>query len=389
MCPYFLRLALVFAVFDTSTRTQKGMRPMNFSLPLAMWFVAAIPLTALLLIITLRLRLGRFVLDHPGARSLHNSPIPRIGGMAIMAALILLALVYQPQMWITIAPSLAVLIIISFIDDRRGLPVLVRLCSQLIASISLVLQLVFYSVLAMWQPTLSSQALGNIFGCGLLILALMWVMNLYNFMDGADGVSGGMTAIGFMGYAIAASANGASSIAFSSIVVSGAALSFLFFNFAPARVFMGDAGSIPIGFLAGALGLMGNLQNAWPWWFPPLVFSPFIVDATVTILKRACQSKKIWVAHREHYYQRLVLLGWSHKRLALTEYVLMVACAGSALYALKIPAQRLFVGTTISVQHAMLIGWCLVYLALGVTLEIVFLRRQNALPKTTHPTGLK
>lgn len=352
---------------------------MTFSLLLPFWCFAGTAFAALLLVLMLRLRLGRFVLDRPGSRSLHNIPVPRLGGVAIMTALILSALVYKPQMWAMIAPSLAVLIIISLIDDRRSVPVLVRLCLQLIASISLVLQLVFHNVLALWQPTLSSQALGNIFGCGLLVLAFMWVMNLYNFMDGADGLAGGMTVSGFMAYAIAAGASGANNIAFVSIIVSGAALGFLFFNFEPARVFMGDAGSIPLGFLAGALGLMGNLQNAWPWWFPPLVFSPFIVDATVTLIKRACQRKKIWVAHREHYYQRLVLMGWSHKRLALTEYVLMLACAGSALYALQLPAQQLFAGTSLSAQHAILVFWCVTYLAFGIALEIIFLRHEKQL----------
>jgi UDP-N-acetylmuramyl pentapeptide phosphotransferase/UDP-N-acetylglucosamine-1-phosphate transferase len=113
--------------------------------------------------------------------------------------------------------------------------------------------------------------------------------------------------------------------------LSGAALGFLLFNFDPARVFLGDAGSIPLGFLAGGLGLLGVVKGVWPWWFPLLAFSPFVVDATATLLRRMARREKFWTAHREHYYQRLVRMGWSHRRLALVEYTLMAACGASAL----------------------------------------------------------
>ena len=135
---------------------------------------------------------------------------------------------------------------------------------------------------------------------------------------------------------------------------------------------MGDAGSIPLGFLAAAIGILGNLVNAWPWWFPLLVFSPFIVDATVTLLKRTVSGKKIWVAHREHYYQRLVLLGWSHKKLAIAEYALMLACAASALYALEY-ASRWSEYT----HKIMLLFWCCAYIAIMLGLEIMFARHQS------------
>jgi UDP-GlcNAc:undecaprenyl-phosphate/decaprenyl-phosphate GlcNAc-1-phosphate transferase len=340
-------------------------------------------MVASILVLIFKSKFGHLFLDHPTTRSLHISPLPRVGGVAINATLVVLSLIYWPNGCTMIAPSLTVLVVVSALDDCYSVPTLVRLCLQFIASLLLVLELIVYGVDTIWQGSTASQYLNGMGGFVVLVLVVTWITNLYNFMDGADGLAGGMSVIGFMAYTIAASANGEDGIAFMSIIISGASLGFLFFNFAPARVFMGDAGSIPLGFLAGALGLMGNLQNAWPWWFPLLVFSPFIVDATVTLLKRACQRKKIWQAHREHYYQRLVLMGWSHKRLALTEYVLMLACAGSALYALQLPVQPLFAGSIVSVQHAILIGWCLVYLALGVSLEIVFSRHQNSLPKTT------
>jgi UDP-GlcNAc:undecaprenyl-phosphate GlcNAc-1-phosphate transferase len=104
-------------------------------------------------------------------------------------------------------------------------------------------------------------------------------------------------------------------------------------NFPPARVFMGDTGSIPLGFLAGALGGYGWAAGAWPAWFPVLVFSPFVVDATVTLLRRLARRERVWIAHRTHYYQRLVLCGWSPRRLAWSAYALMAVAAAAALAA--------------------------------------------------------
>jgi UDP-N-acetylmuramyl pentapeptide phosphotransferase/UDP-N-acetylglucosamine-1-phosphate transferase len=96
---------------------------------------------------------------------------------------------------------------------------------------------------------------------------------------------------------------------------------------------MGDGGSVPLGFLAAAIGIEGWTRGVWPLWFGPLVFAPFVVDATITLLKRAARGERFWLAHREHYYQRLVRSGWTHGRLAGAEYVLMLACGSAALAA--------------------------------------------------------
>jgi UDP-N-acetylmuramyl pentapeptide phosphotransferase/UDP-N-acetylglucosamine-1-phosphate transferase len=94
---------------------------------------------------------------------------------------------------------------------------------------------------------------------------------------------------------------------------------------------MGDAGSIPLGFLAGALGLTGWKHGLWPLWFPLLAFAPFVIDASVTLCKRLLRRERVWQAHREHYYQRLVRMGWTHRKTVLAEYLLMTICAAAAL----------------------------------------------------------
>jgi UDP-N-acetylmuramyl pentapeptide phosphotransferase/UDP-N-acetylglucosamine-1-phosphate transferase len=112
---------------------------------------------------------------------------------------------------------------------------------------------------------------------------------------------------------------------------------FLLFNFPPARLFMGDAGSIPIGFLAAALSLSGWRDGDWPFWFPAAVFAPFIVDATLTFAKRLISGKRTWDAHAERYCQRLVRMGWGDRKTALAEYGLMFGCGAIALWALRQP----------------------------------------------------
>ena len=210
------------------------------------------------------------------------------------------------------------LALLSYFDDRRGLPVVLRMLAHLAAA-----ALVVSAVPVSWPLA----------AC--LAFALAWMANLYNFMDGSDGLAGGMTLAGFAIYGIAAMTSN-HDLALSSFIVAAAAAGFLVFNFHPARAFMGDAGSVPLGFLAGGLGLVGWQSDVWPPWFPALVFSPFIVDATLTLSRRLLCGDRIWQAHREHYYQRLVRMGWGHRRTALAEYGVMLAAGGSALVLMRV-----------------------------------------------------
>ena len=148
--------------------------------------------------------------------------------------------------------------------------------------------------------------------------------------------------------------------------LTGAAAGFLVFNFPPARVFMGDAGAIPLGFLAITLGVHGSMQRFWPWWFAALVFSPFIVDATITLLRRTLKGHKPWIAHRDNYYQRLVLAGWSHRKTALAYYGVMLAAAGSA-----------FIAMQSADPHAILLLWVITYTLLLILLEWRFYEKKN------------
>lgn len=252
--------------------------------------------------------------DLPNARSLHSVPVPRSGGLGILAGAALgCTQALPPVLWLV---ALAMLAGLSLIDDHRPLSARLRLLFQVLAALAAV-------------AGCSGPAPGIVLGV-LAFVSVIWMINLYNFMDGANGLAGGMALFGFAAYAVAASVAGDADLGIWAACIAGAAGGFLLFNFDPARVFMGDVGSVPLGFLAAALGLEGIARGSWPLWFPLLVFSPFIFDATTTLIRRALRGEKVWQAHREHCYQRLVRSGWSHRKLALRAYALMFAVAASA-----------------------------------------------------------
>ncbi len=267
------------------------------------------------------------LLDEPNERSLHARPVPRTGGIAIMAGVLAAALWLRAPL--PLVAAAAALVAVSLVDDWRSLPSGLRLVVHVAVCAA------FCAASVPEVPWLLLAALA---------LALGWMANLYNFMDGADGLAGGMAVAGFGTYALAAAIGGDASLAWLCASVAAAAAAFLLSNFPPARIFMGDAGSVPLGFLAAALGLVGWQRGLWPWWFPAASFAPFVVDASVTLLRRALRGERVWQAHRSHYYQRLILLGWSHRRTALAEYALMATGAGAALLALgRAPAVQLAV----------------------------------------------
>lgn len=289
------------------------------------------------------LRSGRVgPMDTPNARSLHSRPVPRSGGLGILAASFAgLILSLDWAGWLALAVT--ALALVSWLDDRHNLPAWVRFAVHLSAAMLLATT----GQLPAWGWT----------GMIVMVLGLAWLTNLYNFMDGADGLAGGMTVFGFLAYALAAIMAGAHSMALLCLAVAGGALGFLFFNFHPARIFMGDVGSIPLGFMAGALGLLGVRDGLWPLPFVLMVFSPFVVDASVTLCRRALRGERLWHAHREHYYQRLVQSGWSHKKMALAWYALMAGTALSGLFALPLPAEGwLLIGFAWACLYAGL-GW--------------------------------
>lgn len=306
-----------------------------------------------------------YLLDHPNERSLHTHPTPRTGGVAMLVGLgvalpvwLIIVDVMGPILWLLSGTGLVAML--SFLDDRNGVSVGVRFLGHIVGASFVVLGA------GLMLPSFSQHTLWPLWvGVGLSVLFLVWMINLYNFMDGMDGLAAGMAVIGFSAFAVmGALANNLSFLVINLTIV-GAAGGFLVFNFPPARIFMGDTGSATLGILAGTLCLWGAQEAVFSFWAGLLVFSPFIVDATVTLVRRILQRERIWVAHKTHYYQRLVLLGWGHRKTVLAAYILMLACAGSAMWIARSPSSLPLVFGV----------WVSAYMLLAVLVHILELRR--------------
>jgi len=260
--------------------------------------------------------------DRPNHRSLHDRPVPRAGGWAIFAG------------WAAALPfagplpgfpdgattvlflAVAALFAVSLVDDYRGVPAPVRLVVQVVGALAL------------------TGSMGAAFGWGAAGAAaaafvLVAATNFFNFMDGSDGLAGTMAVTGFSASAAAAALAGATWAPWFALAC--AVVPFLAQNLPPARLFLGDAGSAPLGFLAGAAGLAGVAGGVWPAWFPVLVFLPFLADAAVTLARRLFRGERVWQPHRTHYYQRLVRLRGGHRGTLRAYGGLMLGCAASAV----------------------------------------------------------
>ena len=306
------------------------------------------------------------VLDAPNERSLHVGQIPRTGGVAIVVSLIIgisHLLIRNSLQWPLAIGCGAVLLvsIISFLDDVYKLTPLFRLSVQVLAAATAISAGIKVSLIHL--PGIV-YPLPYIFTVVFSLLFIIWMTNLYNFMDGMDGFAGGMAVVGFsvLGYlGLRADDIGYAGVCFA---VAAASAGFLVFNFPPARIFMGDTGSSTLGYMVGILGIWADKDNIAPLWVTMLIFSPFIVDATVTLVRRLLAGEKVWQAHRSHYYQRLVQAGWGHRRVVLCEYLVMLAAAGSAILAVHYSKEL--------VQWSVLLVWAAIYIALAWSVDRIW-----------------
>jgi len=242
----------------------------------------------------------------PSDRTLHVGAIPRAGGWAIWAGFLPVALWLPPVFpggglagWL---PAFVAVLAVSAADDMREVRVQARLAVHLAAAA--------WCAWALWRGADPSSALtwSSVAAIAAMTLAIAWSANLYNFMDGSDGLAALMALFGFGAYGVAASREGGAAF----LALAAATLPFLAVNRPRATMFMGDVGSVPLGFLAAVFGLAGAVTGLWPAWFPVLVFLPFIADASVTLARRAAGGARLSDPHKEHYYQRLHRMGAGH-----------------------------------------------------------------------------
>ncbi|MBM3571154.1 MAG: glycosyltransferase family 4 protein [Alphaproteobacteria bacterium] len=246
----------------------------------------------------------RRLLDHPNERSSHAVPTPRGGGIGILLVLLPALAVHGYLADYGAKAALAALLAlglgaVSWIDDRRRLQALPRLAAHLAVACIGCLMLegpVLPASIPFWLERT------------LIVIAWVWFINLYNFMDGIDGITGAETmAIGAGLFALAAIAGSGVGDGVPALMLAAAAAGFLVWNWHPARVFMGDVGSVPLGFLAGWLLLDAAARGA----FMPAIILPlyYCADATLVLIRRLLRGERVWQAHRQHWYQRAIQHG--------------------------------------------------------------------------------
>ncbi|KAA0683397.1 glycosyltransferase family 4 protein [Roseomonas genomospecies 6] len=280
------------------------------------------------------------ILDHPNDRSSHSIPTPRGGGWGVMLTLlpawILIAVTADdPLRALPILAGAVALMAVSWMDDRRGLGPAPRFLAQIAAVVAGLSALpadgsVFQGLLPFWADRLVAA------------VGWLWFVNLFNFMDGIDGLAGSEAASIGAGLALVASLGALDpALALYGLAAAGAALGFLMWNWHPAKLFMGDVGSVPLGFTLGWLLLV--LAASGLWVAALLIPAYFLADATFTLLRRLAEGKKVWQAHREHFYQKATQRGRNHAQvvrlvLALNAALLLLAVASLALGWTVLPA---------------------------------------------------
>lgn len=316
----------------------------------------------------LRHKVSLLTVDAPNARSMHTLPTPRGGGLGIAAAVFILGggwLTFAGSGWMAIVLLIptAAIAFVSHIDDRRSLPPLPRFVVHIAAAGGFC-----FAGHTLNSVTLPGLEISLATGLGVAVTAgiLIWFTNLYNFMDGMDGLAAGMGVIGFGSLGLVSAMTGDESGAVLCWIVCGASVGFLLLNFPPARLFMGDIGSSMLGFLAAAIIISSEVRGGFPVWIGLLVFGPFVVDATLTLLRRLLAGKRIWEAHSQHYYQRAARLGLGHRRIVLIEYALMVASGACATFAIRLDTLG---------QVVLIGGWAVTYV--GVMEMIRYLERNR------------
>lgn len=289
--------------------------------------------------------IARRVIDHPNARSSHQSPTPRGGGLGVMAAVLpTLAVAW------TLAPPPAtapltggwppglvlgagLLMALSLADDIRSLSAPLRLAVHLVAVV-LGLACLPPAVLGL------GGVVPPVLGAPLAALGWVWMINLTNFMDGIDGITGATTvALGLGLLVLGVVLTLPPAWLLPAPLLAGAALGFLRWNWHPARVFLGDAGSVPLGYLMGALLLL--LAGAGQPAAALILALPPIADASLTLGQRLWRGCSPFQAHRDHRYQRAVIAGWSPARVALVYAGAILALLPLALLSLAGPLAAL------------------------------------------------
>jgi len=297
---------------------------------------------------TLRIATDLNMIVQPGERQSHTVATPTGGGLGLIFSLLVTSIAMQFSQplpifwWLNMLPGVVALAAAGWFDDRHHISSLLRLLIQLAVSIWLLSSICFQNTSI------------NISLCVGMLIAMIWWMNLYNFMDGSNGMAGFQGV--FAGLVMAALFWQGDQLAMAALalVVAAVCVGFLPLNFPRASIFMGDVASVPLGFIFASLAVYGLHTGVMSLSLSLLIMSVFIVDATLTLLARVIAGERWYTAHNQHIYQRLIAKGWSHSRVLAVYQALNVILVLPAIVLASMYTQYAIViaGLTISILGA-------------------------------------
>lgn len=349
-------------------------------------FAAAFAIAALVTPLTMRFAVRVDAVDQPRERGLADKPTPLLGGLAILVAVAVTMLIWLPHVnrWYAVLGACVFITLVGAVDDKWGMPPLVKLVGQLLAA-----WICVRGGVVIHNFTVPFIGAGNLGGWGapLTVVGLAFVMNVVNFSDGIDGLAAGVCGIVAIAFAIIAFDLGRNSAAVLSAITAGAALGFLIYNFHPASVFMGDAGSNLLGLLMGVVAIEGAVktQAVVSLLIPLALLAVPFLDTTFVVLKRLKYRKPVYEADATHFHHRLVAIGFSQRRTVMYLYGWTLLLAGFALALRFIPYAKTvnghqvwnFWATVAIVACAVVVIVASVYLV--YVLEILKFRRLSAM----------
>lgn len=289
-------------------------------LSLAVWAGAFI--LSYLCVAGLRRWADERMLDIPNVRSLHTQPIPRGGGLGLVIVVLIgtWGLFFSPILSMPLREIAAfslgggLVALTGWFDDIHNVPTRVRLIVQAASSIIIVIAIGYFEVVPV--PVIGDVRLYSI-GIPFTLIWLVGLTNAYNFMDGIDGMAGGQAVVAGLGWAIMSFLSGHSFVGLMGVLLAASSMGFLFHNWPPARIFMGDVGSAFIGFNLAVLPIIAGQRNSRFMFAGILLVWPFVFDTSFTLVRRMINKENIFEAHRSHIYQRLVIAGYSHRFVTL------------------------------------------------------------------------
>jgi len=296
-------------------------------------FILLTSLSYLLVYLIRRYAEQRQILDHPNERSSHITPTPRGGGFAIVILVIATGLwSAQEAGWNRSLVYLLCGLVIAWLgwrDDVHSLPARVRFAVQgLVAAVS-IYGLGYFKAVTI--PLFGELQLGVVG----VIITFLWIVgltNAYNFMDGIDGIAGGVALAGALGWMMLSANMHNNFVFWIALAIAAGSLGFLGHNWSPAKIFMGDVASTFLGYTFAVLPLLSATRGGDALMLGTLLMWAFIMDASVTFFQRLFRGEKLLYGHRSHVYQLLVIGGYKHATVSLL-YIFLTLLAGLLSYA--------------------------------------------------------